>query len=211
MNKIEEQLQTRFSRLIDSVKAKRLFAGYGVFQDNVMFLLYQGDKYYLRAHKELVKDLENLGAARHADIEVRMSPQLMLYHYYQLPLSISNNDELLKPLVLRSIDEAKEQKLITELAKKNRIKELINLSIKHERLLAKVGIYTVEELRTIGADNAYVRLKKLGIPLGSDFFLSLHSGLKNRNVYTLTEGEKRKILTALNLVLDENGLRKIKL
>lgn len=43
--------------------------------------------------------------------------------------------------------------------KKERIKELANFSIKHERLLAKVDIYTVTEYRKLGAYHSFIRLK----------------------------------------------------
>ena len=85
-------------------------------------------------------------------------------------------------------------------------KNLIRLN----SLLAKVEIYDVKTFKTVGAINAYVRLKKLGISVNLETFLSLYASLQDRNAKTLTDKEKRVALSALNIALANAGLRQIK-
>ena len=97
-----------------------------------------------------------------------------------------------------------------ELSKKRRIKELINLSIKHERLLAKIQVYDVETFKTVGAANCYVRLKKLGISVNISLYWSLAAALLNKYVTLLTAQEKKKLTAELNTALLNAGLKPVK-
>jgi len=87
---------------------------------------------------------------------------------------------------------------------------LANFTIKHERLLAKINIHTVSDFRTLGAIHSYVRLKKLGIPASIDLLWTFRAALMDKHVNLLTEKEKSSTLIKLNLMLEANGMRKIK-
>ncbi|WP_262404454.1 TfoX/Sxy family protein [Aggregatibacter actinomycetemcomitans] len=136
--------------------------------------------------------------------------KLALHRYYQLPHSIRKNKPLFEKTVKLSIQQAKFKKIAEDLTKKERIKELANFSIKHERLLAKINIYTVSEFQKIGAIHSYVRLKKLGVSTNVELLWTLCAALKNKHASLLTEKEKSAILTKLNVLLAANGLRKVK-
>ena len=191
---VSKQLKDELAPIIGDVKIKNLFAGYGIFYSEMMFAIYQNGSLYLRAEDELAQYLESLGAAAYSR-NPDCSDVLVLYHYYQLPLAVQ---------------QIQTKKLTEALAKKSRIKELANLSIKHERLLAKINIYTVDEFRSLGATNSYVRLKKLGIPINIDMLWRFAAALKNKHVHLLTEKEKHTLFVRVNELLEANGLRKIK-
>lgn len=163
MSDIILQLQLEFSELIGDVKVKNLFNGHGIFHQDIMFALHQNGSIYVKAEGSLVSYLEKLGAVAYAINQDSMK-KLALYNYYQLPNSIRRNKEKFKEVLTLAIKQAKAKKLSDELSKKERIKELANFSIKHERLLAKVNIHTVTEYRKLGAYHSFIRLKKLGIP-----------------------------------------------
>ena len=112
--------------------------------------------------------------------------------------------------MIESIQQMREEKLIQHLKKLSRIKELPNLSIKYERLLAKVDIRNIKELKIIGAVNAYVRLKKNGYIVNLQFFWNLFAALQNKNANLLTHNDKEAALKILNVALANAGLRKIK-
>jgi len=120
------------------------------------------------------------------------------------------NKTLFKQVINLSIQQIKRKKLSENLAKKERIKELANFTIKHERLLAKINIHTVSDFRTLGAIHSYVRLKKLGIPASIDLLWTFRAALMDKHVNLLTEKEKSSTLIKLNLMLEANGMRKIK-
>ena len=205
---IEQYLHSEFEPLVGEITVRRLFTGFGVFKDDLMFVLYQARQIYLRAEGDLVKALQERGAARFRDITPNMSPSLALYHYYQLPMNIVNDKALFKTLAKISVSQVKENKLKAELAKKNRIKELVNFTIKHERLLAKVGIYTVEEFHKVGAFEAFLRLKKQGIQATPMLFITFYAALRNINVNLLNENTKRRCLEKLNEYFWDNGFRR---
>lgn len=209
MSDIILQLQLEFSELIGDVKVKNLFNGHGIFHQDIMFALHQNGNIYVKVEGSLVSYLEKLGAVAYAINQDSMK-KLALYNYYQLPNSIRRNKEKFKEVLTLAIKQAKAKKLSDELSKKERIKELANFSIKHERLLAKVNIHTVTEYRKLGAYHSFIRLKKLGIPANIELLWTFIAALKNKHVSLLSEEEKNKKLIKLNDLLESNGLRKMK-
>ena len=205
-----KRLQDQFNQLANNVSIKRLFTGYGIFHNGMMFALYQSGAHYLRAEGTLVNVLEKLGAARYQDIHPHMNPQLALFHYYQLPQAVIKNPSLHQKLVQFSLKQLNENHLRQELFRKERIKELKNLSIKHERLLAKVGIMSVQELHQLGAFNAYIQIKKHKLTANVQVFLTLYAALQNRPLNSLSQQRKQQVIMQLNELLIENKLRKVK-
>ncbi|ACX81632.1 TfoX/Sxy family DNA transformation protein [Aggregatibacter actinomycetemcomitans] len=210
MTTVSQRLKNEFKQLVDGeISIKNLFTGHGIFHSGIMFALHQNDSIFLRAEDELVPYLESLGAVAYS-IDPNNTNKLALHRYYQLPHSIRKNKPLFEKTVKLSIQQAKFKKVAEDLTKKERIKELANFSIKHERLLAKINIYTVSEFQKIGAIHSYVRLKKLGVSANVELLWTLCAALKNKHASLLTEKEKSAILTKLNVLLAANGLRKVK-
>ena len=192
------EIRTQLIPLIGEVTAKPLFTGYGLYYQKHMFGMCQQDIFFLERH----------GAVAWESIDSRKRSTIS--NYYQLPKRITQNALLYQKVIRQSIRQIEEEKLAKKLEKLNQIKQLPNLSIKYERLLAKVEIYDVKTFKTVGAINAYVRLKKLGISVNLETFWSLYASLQDRNAKTLTHKEKRVALSALNIALANAGLRKIK-
>ncbi|SPY34286.1 TfoX/Sxy family DNA transformation protein [Pasteurella canis] len=208
----KETLEIReiLSDLIGEVTAKSLFASYGLFHQKIMFGLYQNNIFYLKAEGELASYLESKGAASYLAKQPQSPSTLNISSYYRLPKEITSNKKLYKQILEESLQQIRDQKLSEQLAKKNRIKELPNLSIKHERMLGKVEIYDVHTFQILGAKNAYIRLKKKGISAGVGIFWAFYAALENKNINLITTSEKENVLTRLNLALAEAGLRQIK-
>ena len=202
------EIRTQLMLLIGEVTAKPLFTGYGLYYQKHMFGMCQQDIFYLRAKDQLALFLERHGAVAWESIDSRKRSTIS--NYYQLPKRITQNALLYQKVIRQSIRQIEEEKLAKKLEKLNQIKQLPNLSIKYERLLAKVEIYDVKTFKTVGAINAYVRLKKLGISVNLETFWSLYASLQDRNAKTLTDKEKRVALSALNIALANAGLRQIK-
>ncbi|HBO39344.1 MAG TPA: DNA transformation protein [Pasteurellaceae bacterium] len=202
------KIRTVLNNLIGNVTAKTLFTGYGLYYKSNMFGVYQSDIFYLRAKNHLAEYLENKGAVRWVSSDHRS--RLMISSYYQLPLAITQNPLLYQKVIIESIQQIQDEKLSENLKKINRIKGLPNLTIKYERLLSKVNITNVQELKTIGAVNSYVRLKKNGFLVNINFFWNLFAALQNRSANMLTDNEKSAALKILNVALANAGLRQIK-
>lgn len=198
---------TLLNKLIGNVTAKKLFAADGIFYDKtIMFGICRSSMFYLRAENELAEYLESLGAVRWA----HASPGLSIYKYYRLPISVMNDHDLYRKLIIASIQQVKLQKLNEILSKKERIREMANLTIKHERLLSKVGIKNVKEFNSVGAQNSYVRLKKASFSVNINLFWLFVAALKNKHVSLLTAFEKKQALSLLNISLSNAGLKPVK-
>ena len=208
---IQQLLRSTFNNVVEGIEIKRLFTGYGAFKNGMMFALYEKSGLFLRAENELVDNLLELGALHYQEVNPRHRSSVTYLHYYWLPKDILENKEMLKGFSEISIQQIQAIKDKKENNKKTRIKELVNLSIKHERLLAKVDIYTVEELQQVGAINAFIRLKKIGVDVNEQFFFVLHSALKNQNINTLSEADKQHLLLKLDTILKANGIVRVRL
>ncbi len=202
------EIRQMLSELIGNVTARNLFTGYGLFKDDLMFGIYQNGNFYLRAEDELAVHLESQGAVSYSSLIQNIG--LNIGNYYRLPKAIMQNKDYCRELLLLSIEQIKAQRLAEALAKKNRIKELPNLSIKHERLLAKIGIGSIVAFKAVGAANCYVRLKQNGFSINMILFWNLTAALLNKNVNLLTVAEKERALFDLNNKLSSAGLRPVK-
>ncbi|MDU8925212.1 TfoX/Sxy family DNA transformation protein [Pasteurellaceae bacterium LIM206] len=204
-----KKIRELFSEFLGGkVMAKHLFIGYGIYYDNIMFGIYKNNVFYLKAEDELSEILEKHGAISWKTLIP--NAKLSISKYYHLPSTITNNKVLYQKLVLSSIHQIRLKQIEQALEKLNRIKELPNLTIKHERLLSKIGVFTVQEFKLQGPFTCYAKLKQLGFSLNIEFFWSLFASLQYKHVSLLTESERKQAFLRLNETLAEFGLRKIK-
>lgn len=193
-------------QLVGNVSFKNLFTGYGLFhKEETMFAIWQNKKLYLRGEDELATQLIKLGCEPFTTNE--LNKRFVLSQYYAVSDQVLRNNMLCRKLIILSIKQIIEQKLECTLRKVNRLKDLPNLTIKHERALIKVGITDVAMLREIGAENALVELKKNGSGATLDFYWKLVCALQNKNSQMLSQSEKERLLKKLNEVLRKNGLK----
>ena len=193
-------------QLVGNVSFKNLFTGYGLFhKEETMFAIWQNKKLYLRGEDELATQLIKLGCEPFTTNE--LNKRFVLSQYYALSDQILRSNRLCRKLIILSIKQILERKLECTLRKLNRLKDLPNLTIKHERALIKVGITNVAMLREIGAENALVELKKSGSGATLDFYWKLVCALQNKNSQMLSQAEKERLLKKLNEVLRKNGLK----
>lgn len=89
-----------------------------------------------------------------------------------------------------------------------RVRDLRNLGIRSERLLQKIGVYTVEELRRRGAIRAYAELKRTGATGSLNLLWALVGALEpwpeGRHWREVARGEER---LSLLLALEDYELR----
>ncbi len=193
-------------QLVGNVSFKNLFTGYGLFhKEETMFAIWQNKKLYLRGEGVLAIQLTKLGCEPFTMNE--LNKRFVLSQYYALSDQILRSNRLCRKLIILSIKQILERKLECTLRKLNRLKDLPNLTIKHERALIKVGITNVAMLREIGAENALVELKKSGSGATLDFYWKLVCALQNKNSQMLSQAEKERLLKKLNEVLRKNGLK----
>ncbi|WP_044469958.1 TfoX/Sxy family DNA transformation protein [Mannheimia massilioguelmaensis] len=190
------------------VTARHLFMGYGLFYQDLMFGIYSKGQFYLKGEHKLAEVFENMGAVSWTT--TAKSSDLAIANYYELPISVTKDENVYKRLVIASVKQIQQKKLDAELARKERIKELPNLSIKHERLLAKIDIYDVKTFKEVGPFKCFIQLKQKGIPINIELFWLLLAALQNKHVSLLTHAERKQALLILNKMLVEAGYKEIK-
>lgn len=192
-------------QLVGNISSKNLFTGYGLFhKEETMFAVWQNKKLYLRAEGELADKLIKLGCVPFTTNQ--LNKRFVLSQYYALSDLVMNDNMLCRKLVILSIKQVVNKKNDHLLSKMNRLKDLPNFTIKHERALQKVGIHDVATFRKVGAENAMVRLKKHGSGATLEFYWKMVGALQNKNSQMLTKTEKEIALKKLNEVLRANGL-----
>ena len=199
---------SELDELIENVAIKNLFTGFGIFQEDIMFAIYQSNTFYLRAKNELATFLKENGAVQFG-VTQQHPRKLKINDYYQLPLAITENKELLQSIINSSIKQVKQERIDKQKLQNERIKDLFNLTAKHERLLAKIDIKDVSSFKEYGAEECFARLVQQGYPVNLDFYWNLVAALANKNVNMLTKEEKTVSINELNLILDNFGLKRI--
>jgi DNA transformation protein len=72
-------------RLFGPVEVRRMFGGYGVFRDGLMFALVSGDTLYLKADAQNAEDFEAQGLSR---FEYRRAGKTATLSYYAAPEAV---------------------------------------------------------------------------------------------------------------------------
>ncbi|EGY29707.1 Regulator of competence-specific genes [Candidatus Regiella insecticola 5.15] len=166
--KIIARIKTDFT-FLEPITSRSQFGGYGLLSNNVMFALVSEGELYLRAndnveHLFIERNMPNLVYAK------RGIPVLLRYYWVD-PALWMNNETLINFVQLAY------QGAVTEALNKKhkaiRLKDLPNLSIGIERLLWRVGIRNVSELRLKGAKSSYLQLRALKSSLGVNMLLAL--------------------------------------
>ncbi|OOF55415.1 TfoX/Sxy family DNA transformation protein [Rodentibacter myodis] len=210
LNISDEQLanvRELINSLVGNVTSRNLFTGYGLFYNKeLMFGLWLNGKIYLQAKGSLAEQLMSMGCTAFTKNEV--DAKFVLSDYYWLSKEILNDEVLFRKLLMLSIKQIKDRKIAMALQKANRLKDLPNLSIKYERMLKKVEICDVGMFKSVGAENAIVKLKQIGIPATLQTYWKFAGALLNKKSEFLTKAQKEILLRKLNDVLHKAGLRK---
>lgn len=202
------QIKTNIEQHVGSVTVKNLFCGYGIFKKKQIFAIYLNDVLYLRAKNTLAKFFVEQGGA---SILNGINPYyLSLGDYYRLPRKITQNEKYFSLVLQLSIKQALYMQQQKELRKKNRIKELANLSIKHERLLRKINVLNVEEFQQLGAVESFINLKKAGVNVNMNTFWAFVGALHHCHVYVLPQDICLEALLELNEALVKANFKPVK-
>lgn len=201
-------MKEKLTQLVDDCTIRSLFCGHGFFKDNCMFGVLFKDVFYIRAKGELAQEIKQLGGVA-CLIDSRYS-HLSLSHYYRLPLSVMDDDILYKRLLVRSVQQIQKENLDKAILEQKRIKALPNLSVKHERLLARVNIMDLPSFIQTGAVKAFVKLKLAGLPVNMNIFWAFVGALLGTHAYVLSKSVRVSALLRLNKALEEAELKPVR-
>ncbi|MGY6074117.1 TfoX/Sxy family DNA transformation protein [Actinobacillus pleuropneumoniae] len=202
-----QYLKEIFSPL-GEINFKSYFSYLGRFKDDTMFALYdhKNDRLYLRKSAQFYPDIIRT-IPIHFLIDRRIGKQ-QSHIFYLIPSSIIHNLHLYTHWILSAIEEYQTAKAKLISQNKNKIRLLPNLNINIERLLARIEIYTVDDLKNVGVINAFVKLIMLGLEVTELLLFKLYAALEHKYIYMLSKQEKQSLLIEADLSLYNAGLRK---
>lgn len=83
-----------------------------------------------------------------------------------------------------------------------RIRDLLNLGEKSERMLAAAGIETVAQLQKLGAVRAYLQVRDSGQPVSLNLLYALEGALSNTHWNRLPVEVREALLMAVDAASD---------
>lgn len=190
---------------IGQVTFKPHFSFLGIFKDNTMFALYKDQHLYVRKSMRYFNEITQT-ISIHFLVDRHISHRSKIF--YLLPSPILNNLQSYSHWISSAIMEYQQSKAQIESQNQNKIRMLPNLNINIERLLGKVGIYTVIDLKNMGAINVFVDLIQQGFEANVLLLFKLHCAIQYKYIYMLTEQEKQNLLIEADNALYQAGLRK---
>lgn len=154
---------------LGSITTRSQFGGYGLLADGVMFGVIAEGELYLRATDSLEPAFRARGMVNM--VYSKRGVPITLRYYWVDESLWRERDELIG-LARQAILEAC-QELQVKTGTHGRLKTLPNIDINMERLLWRVGIRNVYDLRLNGAKRSYLRLLQQQRNLGLRVLLSL--------------------------------------
>ncbi|WP_150539182.1 TfoX/Sxy family DNA transformation protein [Actinobacillus vicugnae] len=190
---------------IGDISFKPYFSFLGIFKDATMFALYKDQHLYVRKSEQYLDEIAQT-ISIHFLVDRHIGCRSK--SFYLLPSSILNNLQSYSHWILSAINEYQISKAQLNHQNQNKIRILPNLNIGIERLLSKVGVYTVTDLKNLGAIHVFVRLIQQGLEANALLLFKLHGAIQYKYIYMLTEQEKQHLLIEADEALYQAGLRK---
>lgn len=84
--------------------------------------------------------------------------------------------------------------------------ELLNIGAKSAQTLVAAGVATVVELKERGAVDAYLAIKREGIPVSLNMLYAMHGAINNVHWNKLDKDERENLIMELDARMEEEGL-----
>lgn len=199
----QQVISTRFNQLIGNVSKQPFFSGCGLFfRSKWLFSVLINGEVYLRATGDFAEKLQKLGG-----FPFLTTPNTPLSNYYKLPPKLLQDDSMCRKLLMVSLSQLKQER---ELSTHPILRKLPNFSLKHERLLKKIGIETIAHFRQVGAIGVILNLKKHALPTSETLYFQCVGALTWRNYNEISEQEKNARRRELSQVLHQHGFRQLR-
>ena len=203
VNELKAPLSAIFTPLIGEFRIKTYFSYYGIFKDKIMLALYKDEQLYLRIAKT---DLE----------EIKLLPNTLLLEdpnvglatkcFYKITSAFweSTNFAQWVKNIIHQIQSEQEAILAKQ---RSQIRSLPNMNINLEKLLKRVGIFSVDDLRNTGEIATFIKLIEIGIDGSDQLLFRLHGAIHSQNIYSFSHEKKMALLQEANQAFYKVGLR----
>lgn len=178
-NELESSILSMLSdQVTGEVITRSMFGARVLFGQGVPFGLTLDGAFYLRVGNHEIESYESNGYKAHTYYKSKSnhrSRHLVTTRYYKIPTEMMNPSTV-NELVKQAIQYSKQEKR-DKSAKPMRIKDLPNMQLTQERMLRSIGINDCSELREVGAQGAFDRLKKINDNLNRDMLYKLKGAI----------------------------------
>lgn len=180
------QSQKYFS-LLGKIKSRALFGGYSLAVNDAVFAMVSEGELYLRMCEES------------ATYQAQHAPPLLTLHkrgcsqqlkYFHVGERLWSDETILLQLGKFSLEDALREK---KQQKSLRIKDLPNLSFHMELLLSEAGIKDAQMLQQLGAEMAWIQLRKIRKQLSINVLYSLEGAIMGVHAAALPAQRRQEL------------------
>lgn len=178
------------------VKSRSMFGGFGIFVDDAMFALVVNNALHIRSCKPLEEQFKKENYQPYV-YKKRGFP--VITKYFSLPDSLWNNSEDILNIAQVALKSAREEKESSSEDKPTRLKDLPNLRLGTERMLKKVGIESVSQLRNMGSVQAFKAIQaSQEAPVNIELLWALEGALNGTHWSVISQTRRNELIEYLD-------------
>jgi len=179
---------TKYLSPLGDIEHRALFGGYTLAVDNTVFAMVSEGELYLRACEESAPYCVK-NSASFLTLVKRGRPVPL--NYYRVDETLwEDRDKLLK-LSSLALEAARRER--SERYKKQRLKDLPNLTFQLELLLCEAGITNEETLRALGTEQCWLKIKALNKELSYKVLFALEGAIEGLHEAALPAVRRREL------------------
>jgi len=186
----------------EDVKTKPIFGDLGIFYQDVMFALVGENKLFLKGGGWLDSWFKRFDCNHY--VLVKKSSTSVI-NYYDITKLVVNHHSYVRPLIGLSKKLAVQQRSFHHDIEKRRIRNLANMHVSLERMLKKSGVNSLDDLFSLGAAHAFVKIRAVyGKNTDKKVLLKLYGAIHGIHWQLIQEPKLRCLLQEVNII--ENDL-----
>ncbi|POP45848.1 competence protein [Superficieibacter electus] len=175
---------------LGSIRYRALFGGYSLAIDNTVFAMVADGDLYLRVCEESAPYRVNHPTSL-LTLQKRGRP--ILLNYYRVDEALWSDRQTLLHLSSFSLQAARQEKARRGGVK--RLKDLPNITFHLEMLLIEVGIRSEEELRAVGAEVAWLKIREKNKYLSVRLLYALEGAITGMHEAMLPMQRRQQLTT----------------
>ena len=180
---------TKYLSSLGDVEHRALFGGYTLAVDDAVFAMVSDGELYLRACEESAQYCVN-NASSYLTLVKR--GRAVLLNYYRVDEALWQDRDKLLQLSSFALEAARRER--RERYKRDRLKDLPNLTFQLEILLNEAGIINEEALRTLGAEKCWLKIRALNKHLSYKVLFALEGAIVGLHEAALPENRRRELV-----------------
>ncbi len=174
---------------LGEIEHRALFGGYTLAVDDAVFAMVSDGELYLRACEESAQYCVKNASSY---LTLMKRGRAVLLNYYRVDEALWQDRNKLLQLSSFALEAARRER--RERYKRDRLKDLPNLTFQLEILLNEAGITNEEALRTLGAEKCWLKIRALNKHLSYKVLFALEGAIVGLHEAALPENRRRELV-----------------